>query len=74
MKELALSKKWVPPFVEEERLRKEKEKIRKEAMKMSELKGLKEGKKEMAKKALSLKTRSATGLPRFATLRHFSRK
>jgi DNA repair protein RadC len=42
---LKLSKKWVPRFIEEERLRKEKEKLRKEAKKIGKKEGIKEGKK-----------------------------
>ncbi|MCK4761929.1 MAG: JAB domain-containing protein [Candidatus Aminicenantes bacterium] len=45
MEKLADSKKWVPPFVEQERIRKEKEKIRKEALKLGKQEGIKEGKK-----------------------------
>ncbi len=45
MEELKKSKKWVPPFVEQERIRKEKEKIRKEALKIGKQEGIKEGKK-----------------------------
>ena len=45
MKKLARSKEWVPPFVEEERLRKEKEKLRKEILKIGKKEGIKEGKK-----------------------------
>jgi DNA repair protein RadC len=43
--ELDRSKKWVPPFVEEERLRNEKDKLRKEAIKTGKKEGIKEGKK-----------------------------
>jgi flagellar biosynthesis/type III secretory pathway protein FliH len=45
LKKLKLSKKWVPAFIEEERLRKEKEKIREEAIKIGKKEGIKEGKK-----------------------------
>ena len=45
MEKLDRSKKWVPPFIEEEKLRKEKEKIRKEAEKNGKNEGIKEGKK-----------------------------
>jgi DNA repair protein RadC len=52
--ELKKSKKWVPKYEEEARLRKEKEQIKKEALKLGmekgRKKGLKEGKKDMAKK------------------------
>ena len=58
LKKLKQSKKWVPAYIEEERLRKEKEKIREQALKQGIKKGLKEGekiginknKKDMAKK------------------------
>ena len=45
LEKLRQSKKWVPPFIEEERLRKEKEKIREEALKIGKKEGIKEGKK-----------------------------
>lgn len=48
--ELKQSMKWMPPFEIVEKIRKEEQKLRKEAVKLAEEKGIKKGKKEGEKR------------------------